>query len=194
MEKIQKLYRKRSKEIKARLREFETNKDIFQELCYCLLTPGTSAFRADSAIKELSERRLLSIGNERQISNVLKKKIRFHNTKAKNIVMARKNFKEISCNLEREWIVQNVKGLGWKEASHFLRNIGKGRNLAIIDRHILKNLKEFGFIDKVPETVSSRKQYLGYEERVREFSRKSGIPMEELDLLLWSKETGTVFK
>jgi len=38
-----------------------------------------------------------------------------------------------------EWLVKNLTGLGYKEAGHFLRNIGSGK-IAILDRHILRNL------------------------------------------------------
>lgn len=93
----------------------------------------------------------------------------------------------------REALADGIRGLGMKEASHFLRNIGLGGELAILDRHILRNLAEYQVIDEVPK-VLSRKTYLGIEEKMRRFSRSIGIPMDELDLLLWAKETGIVFK
>ncbi len=93
----------------------------------------------------------------------------------------------------REILAQKVKGLGMKEASHFLRNIGMGRELAILDRHILKNLARYRIIDEIPTTLS-KKTYREIEQKMRLFSREIGIPMDELDLLLWAKETGVVFK
>jgi len=36
----------------------------------------------------------------------------------------------------REWLVNNAIGIGYKEASHFLRNTGVEK-LAILDRHVL---------------------------------------------------------
>ena len=84
-------------------------------------------------------------------------------------------------------------GLGYKEASHFLRNIGLGEDLAILDRHILKNLVLLGVIDEVPSSLS-RKTYLDIERRMTEFSKRLGINMGQLDLLLWYKEAGEVFK
>ena len=49
---------------------------------------------------------------------------------------------------------------------------------------------------ELPEemTLSELLKYLEIEDRMREFSRKVGIPIEELDLLFWSKQTGYVFK
>jgi len=199
------LYKEREGEIKNRLREFELagyrgEKQIFPELCFCLLTPGTKAELADKVIRELSENEMIFNGTQEEIAASLQKRIRFHNNKARNIIKARELVPQLKSILRmgdnkktRDWLVENVRGLGYKEASHFLRNVGHGERLAIIDRHILKNLKEFGFIDSVPKTITPKK-YLELEERVKEFSEKIGIPMEELDLLLWSKQTGRVFK
>ena len=96
-------------------------------------------------------------------------------------------------NKFREWLVNNIKGIGYKEASHFLRNIGFGKNIAILDRHILRNLKNFGVIKEIPTSIS-RKRYMQIEKNMAEFARKIGIPISHLDLLLWYKETGEIFK
>ena len=203
MEQLKELYKERERVIKSRLKEFEVvgyrpEKAIFSELCFCLLTPSTRAERADLAVRNMIEDGSLFTGNREEIVEHLKA-IRFRNNKAGYILDARKltGLKDLlkgRSNLEvREWLVSNVKGLGWKEASHFLRNIGHGEGLAIIDRHLLKNLKEFGYIESIPTQLSKNK-YFEFEGKVKEFSEKLGIPMEELDLLLWSKETGKVFK
>jgi N-glycosylase/DNA lyase len=93
----------------------------------------------------------------------------------------------------REWLAKNIKGFGMKEASHFLRNIGMGSDLAILDVHILSNLQALGVIDEVPKSITD-KIYLEIESKVRYFSKLVSIPMDELDLLLWSEETGIIFK
>ena len=94
----------------------------------------------------------------------------------------------------REWLVENIKGYGYKEASHFLRNVGLGSDIAILDRHILKNLKRYGVIDKIPPSLGNRKIYMDIEEKMKHFSKKIKVPLEELDLLFWAQETGFVFK
>jgi len=132
--------------------------------------------------------------------------VRFKYKKAKYIVEVRELFKldgKISVKkiIEngatpfeiREWLVKNVKGMGHKEASHFLRNIGKGRDLAILDRHILKNMKLIGIIDKIPDSMPPKK-YLELEGILRQFSDEVGIPMDHLDIVLWYKETNEIFK
>jgi N-glycosylase/DNA lyase len=93
----------------------------------------------------------------------------------------------------REWLVNNIVGLGYKEASHFLRNIGLGEEIAILDRHILRNLKETGVIEEIPESLS-RAKYIQIEKQMIGFARQIRIPVSHLDLLLWYKGTGEIFK
>jgi N-glycosylase/DNA lyase len=92
----------------------------------------------------------------------------------------------------RAWLVDHVKGLGWKEASHFLRNVGY-RGLAILDRHILKNLRHHRVISVLPGALTASR-YMAIEEKFRRFAGEIDIPMDELDLLFWSRETGEILK
>ena len=204
-------YERRRPEIKRRLEEFRAlhkgkDEDIFSELCFCIFTANANALLCNEAIKELKEKGLLLKGRESQIRPRLKGRVRFHNKKANFMVRARKLFSKGMCLdvksmidprnilVTRDWLVDNVKGFGYKEASHFLRNIGLGKDIAILDRHILKNLKKYGVINKIPESTGNRKTYMDIENKMREFSRKAGIPLDEMDLLFWSIQTGFVFK
>jgi len=203
------LYKEKKQEIKSRLKEFRdignSSKDkIFSELCFCICTPQSKARVCDKAISKLVKSKLLPNGSKSEISKILKNEgVRFHKNKARFIVLARDKFdetnltdriKESRDNKElREFIADNIKGLGLKESGHFLRNIGLGKNLAILDRHILKNLKNFNAIDEIPKTLT-KKRYLEIESKMVKFSEKIEIPMDELDLLFWSRETGEVFK
>lgn len=209
MEELLKYYSKKKKEIKNRLKDFEDNynkgdKHVFSELCFCLLTPQAEAVECGKAIKNLEDSGLLFNGAPEDISPYLKA-ARFLNKKAEYITEARQLFKKndsfrIKNFIDkkdifktREWIVKNVKGIGYKEASHFLRNIGFGKDLAILDVHILKNLKYYGIIKKIPKSLT-KDEYLKIESKLRDFCRKINIQMDELDLLFWSRETGFIFK
>jgi len=202
-------YQTKRDEIRNRLREFEDilnqpDEKVFSELCFCICTPQSKATLCDEAIIALERRNLLLKGDADQIRPLLRG-VRFADRKARYIVEARELFKRdgkirIKERLShfdniyqlREWIADNVKGMGLKESSHFLRNIGLGKNLAILDRHILKNLKELGIIGE--EKNLTRKRYLSIESKMMTFAEEINMPIEELDLLLWSKETGRVFK
>jgi N-glycosylase/DNA lyase len=198
--------------IKRRIAEFRSivrrgnNDDIFSELCFCILTANANAVKCHEAIKELCALDLLKGAAAYRIRPKLKGRARFHNKKADYIVGARKLFKKgprinVTDMLDagnvigtRDRLVRDIKGYGYKEASHFLRNIGLGADIAILDRHVLKNLVKYGVIDSLPPSVGARKIYVSIEDRMRSFSRDIGIPMDELDLLLWSMQTGFIFK
>ena len=94
---------------------------------------------------------------------------------------------------KREWLVKHVKGLSYKEATHFLRNIGLNDGLAILDRHILKNLKYHGVVSSIPAALT-KKRYLSVEKKFQNFARETGISTDELDLLFWSREAGEILK
>jgi N-glycosylase/DNA lyase len=85
-----------------------------------------------------------------------------------------------------------VRGLGYKEGSHFLRNVGY-RGYAILDKHILARLTEFGVIES-PKPPSSKKRYVGIEGNLKTFAESIDIDFDELDLLLWYTKTGEILK
>jgi N-glycosylase/DNA lyase len=196
-------YKKSKRKIKNRLKDFKhiDAGEYFYELVYCLLTPQSSAVNAGLAVDSLKK-------NKFQNKNINPEKflytddyyIRFHKNKSKYLIEMKNQYPDILKNLQngssgyelREWLVKNVKGLGYKEASHFLRNIGY-RNLAILDRHILRNLVRVGVLKQLPKSIS-RVNYLDIENKFLGYSKIINIPPDELDLLFWSMETGEVLK
>lgn len=195
---LKKEYKKRKKEIQQRLKDFKNQKDHFYELCFCLLTPQSNAFKCNECINVLKEKNFEK--KKIQIENILKKYTRFYNNKSKYLVRMKNDKAKLFADLnrikepkdKREYIIKNVKGLGLKEASHFLRNIGY-TGMAILDRHILRNLKKLDVINNIPQTLT-KKKYLEIEEKFKDFANKIKIQVDELDLLFWSMETGKVFK
>ena len=203
VDELRALHAERSGEIRARLADFAAvpPAGYFYELLYCLLTPQSSAVNAGRVVEILKSNFFREEGFDPE--PLLGKKahyIRFHRTKARRLLEARERFDGVAAQLAaagasrdvREWLVANVKGLGLKEASHFLRNIGH-RDLAILDRHILRNLAAAGAIRSLPGSLS-RKKYFSIERSFARFAREAGIPMDELDLLFWSLETGQILK
>lgn len=198
--------------IKRRISEFRSiiesssNDDMLSELCFCVLTANANAAKCHEAIKELCALDLLSGAPAHKIRPKIKGRARFHNKKAVYLVGARELFRKgRAINIvdaldthdiiaTRDALVNDIKGYGYKEASHFLRNIGLGADIAILDRHVLKNLMRYGVIDKMPSSVGSRIVYMEIEDKMRKFSGSVGIPMDELDLLFWSMQTGFIFK
>ncbi len=194
-------YVKRKLKIKKRLKEFEELKKgkkelLFIELCFCLCTPLSKAERVIKVVNQENKNLLLE-GSKEKIAKALKGYARFHNNKAKYIVEARKKIhilKKLPQDSQeaREFLLKNFKGLGLKEAAHFLRNIGY-KDVAILDGHIINCLCELGAIS-CSSRPSSRKQYEELAKKFKEFSKKVNIPLDELDLLFWSSKTGCVLK
>jgi N-glycosylase/DNA lyase len=202
-------YNGKKKDIQKRLGEFllvwtEPNERIFSELCFCICTPQSKAVHCHEAVSGLVKSGQLFSGDVCEVRDGLKK-VRFPNNKARYIIEAREKLSSVrgldvkgrisdkDVIAAREWLVNNVKGIGYKEASHFLRNIGLGSDLAILDIHIMNNMVEFGVIDERPKTLT-KKKYMELEIKLKDFSKKVGIPLAELDLLFWSMKTGHIFK
>jgi len=190
--------------IRQRLRDFAAvpREQYFYELCYCLLTPQSSAVQCDKVIRELErlDFRHMAIDPEPILRSHQGGYVRFHRTKAKRLTMLKDCFPDVRALLDagletvqlRTQLVAIVHGLGMKEASHFLRNTGH-TGITIIDRHIIRNLVRMGFLAEWPAHIST-KRYLEIEETFRDAARELDIPPDELDLLLWSRETGFILK
>ena len=186
--------------IETRINEFqELNKkeagEWFSELCFCILTANSKAQNAINIQNEIGSDGFKNYSQEKITEIIRQNKHRFHNNKAKYIVSARK-FVDIKNILQdfktgpeaREFIAQNIKGLGFKEASHFLRNVGYC-DVAIIDRHILKFMYATKMIDRIPKVVT-KKLYLEFEGILKEITSN----LARLDLIIWQHVTGKVLK
>lgn len=190
----------------ARLEEFEKigkrqdKQELFIELAFCLFTPQSNAHHCWKSVLRLVSHNLLFSAPSSRIAKELKG-VRFHNNKSRYLIQARNLFPEFLKLLDqgafpfdiRDWLVKNMPGLGYKEASHFLRNIGLGQNLAILDRHIMRCLLKCDVIPEIPASLN-RKRYLELEQKMKEFSAKIDIPLSHLDLVFWYREKGEIFK
>lgn len=191
------------KKVRSRLSDFsrmgrKSDEDIFSELCFCILTANYSA-EGGIRIQDRVGKGFCSLSQE-EMADVLKELgHRFPNKRAEFVHLAQANLPGLRKTISsfpsegeaREWLVKNVKGLGYKEASHFLRNIGF-RNLAIIDFHIIDLLVREGLIER-PKSLT-RKRYLEIEEVLGGLALRAGMILAELDLYLWYMETGKILK
>jgi N-glycosylase/DNA lyase len=205
-------YRKKRGAIRARLAEFEAiaregdDARLFEELVYCIFTAGASARMGLNAVERVRSH-LLKAGRPR-LNRLLTGAHRFPNARSGYVVHTR-NYLKQDCGLRlrerlarfgddaearRDFFARNpgIKGIGYKEASHYLRNIGY-RGYAILDKHILRTLHECGVIDS-PNPPATKKKYLAVEQDMRKFAIDIRIDFDELDLLLWSNKTGEILK
>ncbi len=192
--------------VKERIAEFKLlntlDEDLwFSELCFCLLTANSPAKKCMEIQEKMGDG--FALLPQKKLSAKLKKLgYRFYNKRAEYIVEARpyaKGLKERIMELAkkdtrnaREWLVENVRGMGYKEASHFLRNVGY-TDVAILDRHILRTLLEQKMIPEMPKSLN-RIQYLTHENLLRLIAFKMKLSLAALDLYLWYLKTGKVLK
>ncbi len=190
--------------ITKRIAEFKrignsSDNEIFKELCFCLLTANYDAKKAINIQQKMGNVFLIP-DLEIIRSNLKLLGYRFPNVRAKYIFLAQQHkddireiinkYKNNSSNL-RQWFVNNIKGLGYKESSHFLRNIGF-LDYAILDFHIIDILNENGII-KRPKTLTPTK-YIEIEDQLKYFSNELDLQLGELDFYLWYLEVGEIFK
>jgi N-glycosylase/DNA lyase len=192
-----------SKEVDAKILQFEkTGKmgldALFSELCFCLMTANFQAAKSIRLQEELAHT-FASLPMEDLAIKLREGGHRFPNTRAKYICEARairtllpgitgKNPAEA-----RLWIADNVNGLGFKEASHFLRNTGC-KGAAIIDFHIIDILARHKMISPLKKGSLPRKKYLEIEKILESLASRTGLNLAELDLYLWYLETGKILK
>ena len=214
-------FRKKEDEINAALNgktgmiqdPIKDEEGVFYMLMFCLCVPQSKAVKAQEAIDVLKSRNFFHKSLRLQtMVNVLYGRVRFHNTKARRLLDAKKQWEDIyehSCSAYRSYkmmgpnylqfvdlfrlvLVDMVDGMGFKLASHFLRNIGVP-GLAVLDVHILNSLKERKVIENRDFSLT-KQTYYDIEERMIDYASQVGVSMEQLDLLFWSNKTGYVFK
>lgn len=211
IEKIKAAYEERREDIRTRMAEFEevwksgTDERLWEEMVFCFFTGGCSAKMGLRSVEAV--RPLLLTGTHEELMNALVGRHRYPRARAGYIVASR-DFLQEHCNLElrkklesftdplerRDWLVKEkgIKGLGYKEASHYLRNIGL-KGYAILDKHILRSLAELKIIDD-PKPPNTRLKYLTIEQQLKNLSKLTKIDFDELDLVLWSMKTGEILK
>ena len=211
IENIKKAHRQRRKEIRARLAEFEAiwkhgcDTKLLEEMVFCFFTGGCSARMGLNSLEAIKP--ILLTANQPEMANALVGSHRYPNARSKYVVHSRdflrehyglelrKKLQSFDCRFERrDWLVREkgIKGLGYKYASHYLRNIGF-KGYAILDKHVLNCLAELKIIDD-PKPPNTRSKYLTVEEKLKQLTVLTQIDFDELDLVLWSMKTGVILK
>jgi len=189
--------------INSRIKEFAAFKEesiqkIFREMCFCIMTANCGAEKCIEIHNRMEDDFLVL--DDMQLSEKFKEcGYRFPNIRSRYIIEARNYIADLEEKLNqsnrdyslREWIVKHIKGLGFKEASHFLRNIGY-EDYAIIDFHIIDVLVKYNLIEK-PKTLT-KKKYIEIESILRKMGEILKVNLAELDLYLWYLETGKILK
>ncbi|WP_129407970.1 N-glycosylase/DNA lyase [Marinitoga lauensis] len=172
------------------LGENGTELELFSELSFCVLTANWSAKGGIKAQNEIGPEGFAKLDIDELEYALRKVGHRFPKTRAQYIVSNRwiigtiRHLFVLPYYQMREFIVKNMKGIGWKESSHFLRNVGYGE-VAILDKHILRLMNENNLIDSIPKGWT-KKRYLEYEKILKDvLENHFNEPIGKLDLYLW---------
>jgi N-glycosylase/DNA lyase len=211
VEELKQIYTEKRREIQDRLAEFAevgreaSDEKLFEELTFCIYTAGASARMGLRSVERV--RPVLMTGSDQEIERALSGAHMWPEQRAARVYQTREYLRE-HCGMEMRQLLEGfrsaderrdffaagrgIRGIAYKEASHFLRNIGY-TGYAILDKHILARLSEFGVIEN-PKPASTKKKYVAIEEKMKEFAGQVRIDFDELDLLLWCTKTGEILK
>ncbi len=171
---------------------------LFSELCFCILAANTSAEMGIRVMNSVNLDHFLYSDLETLRSELKKVSCRFYNMRSKFIVDSRwiiDELPEIARTGDsmgtREYLAENLMGVGYKESSHFLRNVGKFE-CAILDKHILRMMNAWSGTDL--KASLSKKKYLEIEDAFIKMSDMLNMKPGVLDLYMWKMATGKVLK
>ena len=184
---------------------------LWWELSSCVLSSQVPYFMAAAAANALDQSGLLA-GNarntllEHHLYEILIQpikvsgrtlKYRFPSAKAAQLAKTHQHIhstaESLSSLLEgfesadkaRQWLVDFAPGLGPKQASMFLRNIGFSYELAVLDRHVLRYMELLGLLRQVRSSVHSMSGYLDTEASLRAHAEYAKCSVGILDWAIW---------
>ena len=184
---------------------------LWWELSSCILSSQVPYSLATAAADTLDRSGLLldNAGDARQeelIFDILSqplavkgtmRKYRFPVAKAAQLAMTQRRIHSEARSLSkllggfevaaegRQWLVDNAPGLGPKQASMFLRNIGVSYDLAILDRHVLQYMELIGLRSPRDRPVHSLSGYVDTEDSLRDHAVDAQCPVGILDWAIW---------
>jgi len=126
------------------------------------------------------------------------RRYRFPNIRARNIIDAARVIssekmwlKKLLTNSRsekqvRRSLVACIPGVGLKEASHFLRNIGYSNELAIIDSHVFSFLKKIKAVAQKDIKTITPSIYLELEEMLQNICCTYNLNLSVFDVAIWN--------
>jgi N-glycosylase/DNA lyase len=207
-EELRLIYVEKKDVIRARLLEFKDvfekgdDKRVFKELVFCILTSAVGPKVGLISVNAVND--ILMDGSEGEIYEHLEH-VHKYPQRANYIVHTREylkrdfdfKLKDLILSFKdpierRDFFASNkdIKGIGYVQASHFLRNIGF-YGYAILDKNIMRSVYKLGVMDSL-RPPTTKKRYLEIEARLKTFADTLGIGVDEIDLLLWSNVTGYI--
>ena len=179
--------------------------NLWRELVYCILGSRVrfetvyaavdrmydfnllSSPRSDSEFNELEQNTVEALSTGYPYFRVRANHIR---RAAEHIYKSKGSIKNFLSNINdvrsaRRLLATEVVGLGPKQASLYLRNIGFTKSIAVLDTHILTYLSWVGFVESPLKSVSSVGKYESLEESFINYAYSLGCSPDRFDLAVW---------
>ena len=81
--------------------------------------------------------------------------------------------------------LESVSGIGSKTSRFFVLHSRPNQQVAVLDTHILKYMKEQGYV--VPKTTPTKSKYLAIEQQFIFLAQESNMSVADFDLQIWKK-------
>lgn len=187
--------------------------ELYREVVACILGSQVSFEMAMAATDALEDDGLLNYSDDREdykerVTQVLhqhlnrpewqrSRRYRFPNARGESIANTAAIFYENGGSIKgflercddplmvRRLLVKNAKGIGPKQASMVLRNLGFSQELAILDSHLLRFMNMRGLRQASSPSVSTLKNYEKSEKDFLAYSSQTGWPAGILDQAIW---------
>ncbi len=193
---------------------------LWKELCLCILSSRTRFELALAAVSSLERAGLLrrlrehpgevpysvleeALGPHPQRQGASTRSIPFWRTRAHQLVDASNRLyaaghRGLKTRLHetgdagdlRMQLMADVPGLGMKQASHFLQNVGFSDEFAVIDVHILSFLREELMAVESEAEDLDESLYLELEQRIQRLAAANGLAVGLLDRIVWAMRSG----
>ena len=200
-------------QVTAKIRSIWTEYDLRRELVACILGSQVRHEMAASALERLEKAQLLNDSWWSGSRNSFKSKVfdvlsgrklhvqakwcyRFPKVRTQQLAKARDAIAERSLSerlfeiydpkILRQQLVKDISGLGPKQASMFLRNIGRSYDLAIIDTHVLRFMNVKNLLCRKNINISTVKAYERAERIVVNYAEELGYPVGYMDWAIWA--------
>ena len=179
--------------------------DLWRELVSCILGSRVRFETAHAAVERMDDMHLLSSSRrparfdqyEKDTVTALSGGYPFYRMRANQIRRAaehvyctRGSIRDLLVHAgdvcsARRLLAAEVSGLGPKQASLFLRNIGYAKNVAVLDVHVLTYMTWVGLIDAPLRSVSTVHKYETLEDSFIEHAWSFDCTPDQFDLAVW---------
>lgn len=188
------------------------NADLRYELIACLLGSQVRAESADAALDRLCNADLLTdrrwqmtddtfevevcaVLADQNTSRSQRSSYRFPQVRARQLAQMRRSLQKKPLNQRlppeghikeiRASLVREMPGIGPKQASMFLRNIGMSYDIAILDVHVLAFFQRLGLLPEDGVALSTLKRYEQTEVIASQYAAECGHPVGFIDWAIW---------